>query len=177
MLGAAFLLVEIPLIQRYILLLGRPAVAFAVVLFAVLTASGVGSMLSPRLGWRAAAIALVGLALSTPFVVRWITPILLPAPLGVRVAVGVGVLAPLGLLMGVMFPKGLALLHSRHPALVPWAWAINGTVSVVASAGAALLALSIGFTAVLVVGAACYAGAGLLVLLAPSAEKETLTPG
>ena len=38
--------------------------------------------------------------------------------------------------------------------LVPWAWAINGCASVVASVLAAILAISYGFTVVLALGAA-----------------------
>ena len=89
--------------------------------------------------------------------------------------IAVAALAPPGLLMGTPFPKGLALLerracpacpepsrgeHSRRaPALVAWAWGVNGAVSVVASILAALLALSFGFSLVLALGAACYVGA------------------
>jgi hypothetical protein len=57
------------------------------------------------------------------------------------------------------FPKGLALLERRAPALIAWAWGVNGALSVVASILAALLALSLGFSAVLALGAACYLGA------------------
>jgi hypothetical protein len=55
---------------------------------------------------------------------------------------------------------------------VPWAWAINGTVSVIAAAAAALLTLGFGFSFVVQVGAAAYGVAALLtrprpVLLIP----------
>ncbi len=162
MLGAGFLLVEIPLVQQYILLLGRPAIAFAIVVFAVLVSSGVGSVVSPRLPWRPAAWGLAAVVAALPFLLRLVIPILLPAPLWVRVVAGVAVIAPLGILMGSMFPKGLVKLEAEGPGLVPWAWAINGTVSVVAAAGAALLALAAGFSMVLLVGGACYAAAALL---------------
>jgi hypothetical protein len=62
----------------------------------------------------------------------------------------------------VPFPKGLALLERRAPALIAWAWGVNGAVSVVASILAALLALVFGFSAVLAVGAACYLGAWVM---------------
>ena len=65
--------------------------------------------------------------------------------------------------MGLPFPWGLAWLEETAPALLPWAWAINGCASVVTSVLAAILALSYGFTLVLWLGAAAYAGAWLIL--------------
>ena len=173
-LGLAFLLVEIPLIQLYILLIGDATSAFAVVLFAVLLASGVGSMLSPRLPWRAVAISLAVAAVCYPFLVRWLTGVLLPAPLPGRMVAGVVAIAPLGVLMGVMFPRGIAYLEVRAPQLVPWAWGINGTASVISAVLAALLALALGFMTVLLIGAVGY---GLAALLAGAATRSLLGAG
>jgi len=159
LLGLGYLCVEIPLLQRFILFLGHPAYAMATVLFALLLFSGLGSLISRRVPlWLVLVLlpVLVGgytLGLSVLFEAT------LAAPLGVRLIVAVVALAPPGLLMGMPFPKGLALLERRTPALIAWAWGVNGAVSVVASILAALLALSYGFSAVLAVGAACYVGA------------------
>lgn len=157
LLGIAFLFVEIPLIQRYILLLGRPTTALAVVLFGLLAASGAGSLASRWVPWRRGAVALTVLAAAYPFLITLLTRAVLPMPLSVRVAVGALALTPLGFLMGTMFPRGLARLEEEAPALVPWAWGINGTLSVVSAVTAALVALSSGFTLVLLLGAGCYA--------------------
>ncbi len=165
-LGLAFLLVEIPLIQLYILLVGHPTTAFALVLFAVLIGSGVGALVSPRIPWVAGAAVLTVVAMAYPFLIRSLTPVVLPAPLAVRVVTGAVVIAPLGFLMGIMFPHGISYLRQRAPRLVPWAWGINGTFSVVSTAIAALLALTFGFSAVLMAGATGYAAATLLALAA-----------
>jgi hypothetical protein len=58
--------------------------------------------------------------------------------------------------MGVPFARGIAAL-SAHPAMVPWAWAANGSASVIAGVLAVLLSLSFGLGAVLWVGAGFYA--------------------
>jgi hypothetical protein len=164
LLGMGYLCVEIPLLQRFILFLGHPAYAMAAVLFALLLFSGLGSLLSRRvplslvLGLLPALVG--GYALGLPVLFE----AALAAPLAVRLVVAVAALAPAGLLMGMPFPQGLALLEHRAPGLVGWAWGVNGAVSVVASILAALLALSAGFSAVLALGAACYAGAWVVVM-------------
>jgi hypothetical protein len=111
---------------------------------------------------------LVGLILAIP----WLFPLVFDWALGLslplRFGVSVLLLAPPGLLMGIPFPAGLRRLGAESPDLIPWVWAVNGAASVVASVLAALLALSFGFRLVLLVGAACYAGACLMVR--PSSE-------
>ena len=86
----------------------------------------------------------------------------------VRILAGAIVLFPLGFLMGIMFPWGLVHLEKQAPQLVPWAWAINGTVSVISAAAAAILALGFGFSFVVQVGAAAYAVATLLTRRIPA---------
>ena len=61
--------------------------------------------------------------------------------------------------MGIPFAAGLQVIEAREPALVPWAWAINGSASVVSAVLAVMVALSWGFTAVLALGTLAYAGA------------------
>ena len=99
------------------------------------------------------------------------TRAVLPLPLSMRVAVGALALAPLGFLMGTMFPRGLARLEEEAPGLVPWAWGINGTLSVVSAVTAALVALSSGFTLVLLLGAGCYAACVPLARSAPPTDR------
>jgi hypothetical protein len=162
LLGIGYLFVEIPLMQRYILLVGRPTVALAVVLLALLISSGVGSALCHRVPWRPGALGVVGLAAAYPHLLGPLTGAVLPLPLAGRLVVAALSVAPLGFLMGTMFPRGISVLEDRAPGLVPWAWAANGTLSVISAVGAALLALDRGFGAVITAGAACYLLAALL---------------
>ena len=100
-LGLGFLFVEIPLAQRFILLIGRPVTALTVVLFALLLFSGLGSVLSPRISLRHGLLALVGLILVYPPLMDGLMQGVLGASLTVRVLAAIFVLAPLGLAMGV----------------------------------------------------------------------------
>ena len=105
-----------------------------------------------------AAIALVwGNAL--PFIVRaavgW--------PLAFRVALAAGLMVPAGMVMGVPLPSGVRLLAARQPQLVPWAWGINGALSVLGATLAVFVAMNWGFSVTLICGAAVYACAALLI--------------
>lgn len=172
LLGLAFLFVEIPLIQRYILLTGNPTAALAVVLFVVLVSSGAGSFWSPRLPWWPGGATLTVLVAAYGLGLGAVIDSLMGAPWGLRIVAGGLVLAPIGVLMGIMFPLGLRHLERYGPELVPWAWGINGTVSVISGAASALLALSFGFTAVLLTGAAAYGTSALLAgRVAPGAAE------
>jgi hypothetical protein len=156
LLGFGFLFIEIPLVQRLILFVGKPVYALAVVLFGLLLFSGAGSLISRRAPWRGVLAALAILALAYPILLPTLFRSALGLPLVARFAISVISLAPLGVLMGIPFPKGIAWLERSSPNLIPWAWGVNGAVSVVASVLAALVALSAGFTVVLVAGAICY---------------------
>ena len=160
-LGLGFLWVEIPLLQRFILYLDQPTYAFATVLFGVLVWSGVGSLASDRLRVSMAAAVSVVAALSVLYAFG--LPLLFDATLGLplagRLALSVALLAPLGAAMGVPFPRAIRMLGGQAPALVPWAWAVNGSTSVVSAILATVLALSFGFTWVILGGAAAYLAA------------------
>lgn len=58
--------------------------------------------------------------------------------------------------MGIPFPVGMRLLGERDTSLIPWAWAINGFLSVLAPVTAIMLALTTGFVMVAYFAAAAY---------------------
>jgi hypothetical protein len=170
MLGIGYLLVEIPLLQQFILFLGHPTYAVTTVLMIVLISSGVGSLLARKLFdptkgrsilllFSILLVALIGLTV-------FIRPILggaIGMPLPARILISVLLIGPVGLLLGMPFPLGVRVLHGRAGSLVPWAWAINGAASVAAPVLAMILAIVSGFSTALLVGAGCYAAAGPLL--------------
>ncbi|MGQ9848648.1 MAG: hypothetical protein ACUVSU_01220 [Aggregatilineaceae bacterium] len=166
-LGLAYLFVEIATLQQFVLILGQPTLAMATVLATLLLASGVGSALSDRLPWGAAMIALTLLASLWPRLIPAVFGAVLGLDLGVRWALSVLALLPLGFLMGIPFARGLAAIRPAAD-LLPWAWAINGGASVVSGVLATLLALSAGFSWVLWAGAALY---GLAWLSRPALTR------
>jgi hypothetical protein len=175
LLGFAFLLVEIPLFQRFILYLGNPAYAFTAVLFSLLFFSGLGSRWSDRIPLRSSLAILTILVLLIPALLPRLFALTLGLPLTIRLGLTALVLSPLGLLMGIPFPAGIRLMkreqaagvdHEAQGDSIPWVWAVNGAASVISSILAALLALTFGFNWVLRLGALCYAGAWITALAA-----------
>jgi hypothetical protein len=165
LIGLGFLLVEIPLAQRFILFLGQPVYGLTVVLFALLFFSGLGSLVSGRFPHRVTLAILVVVVLTYPWLLPRLFNLFLGGAFGLRLTIAILALAPLGFLMGMPFPRGIGWLEGHDARLIPWAWGVNGAASVVASVAAALLALSFGFSWVLIAGASCYAGALLVVFV------------
>lgn len=170
-LGLGFLLIEISFVQKYVLLLGYPTYSLSVTIFSLLVFAGLGALLS-RFGWgKPKPFLLVLLALTIAMVFLEIVALppvrerLLAASLTTRILVTVLFQLPLGTCLGMYFPTGIELLRQREPALIPWAWAINGIASVASSVLAVILGMSIGFSAVAMLAAGIYAVGTISLLL------------
>lgn len=156
--GMAFILVEVALIQRFVLFLGHPTYALTVIVFSLLVASGIGSYFSARANDHAPILAAAAVAALT-FAGPWVTAQGVTWPLPVRCVVSVAMIAPAGFLMGMPFPRGLRQLEQQNPAAVRWAWSLNAAASVFGSALAVFLAIYLGLRATLLIGAFCYLAA------------------
>lgn len=167
--GAGFMLVEVPLIQRLQLLLGYPVLSLVLVLGSLLLAGGLGSLGSQRwaretLPRRVAGAALLVGALAVVY--RLILPSLvkrlLPAPLTWRALATVGLTALLGLPMGVFFPSALRWVGERHKRGVPLIWGVNGAFSVLGSTLAVVVAMTWGFGWAMTAGAVLYVAVAMV---------------
>jgi len=154
--GFGFILVEISLIQRFVLFLGHPTYALTVVVFLLLLSSGAGSVAArhritgggkvlPLLGLIAAFI--VGNVVLLP----WLLSAAMGFPFAIKLLISALVLAPLGFLMGMPFPTGLRLVKT-----VEWAWALNAAASVLGSVMAMIIAIHFGLTVTLLCAAVAY---------------------
>jgi len=88
-------------------------------------------------------------------------------PFPVKVLISVGLISPVGFIMGMPFPSGLTLLERVMPTGVRWAWAVNAAASVLGSAAAMFLAIYLGLSTTLLIGGSLYACALLSLLLSP----------
>lgn len=161
--GAGFMGIEMALISRAIRWLGEPVLASALVIGGLLVLSGVGSLGSGwffrRRVWPAAtsvaalATALTALALAGHCFEQLSGP----------AAAAMGIVAlPLAVLMGAPLPRAVARLAEGAPALVPWAWGVNGVASVVGTSLAMVVAMSVGYRYVFALSASLYFVAGVL---------------
>jgi hypothetical protein len=158
-LGVGFIAAELVLLQRLTLYLGQPALALSIGLAALLGGAAAGSAVSPRVpaGVRAAAVASAIVLLIVLGGLPLITSATLAAPLEIRVAIAALAALAVGIPLGTIFPRLVALV--ANPALVSWVWAVNGTASVVGATVGTIIALIGGFTALGLVAVVCYAAA------------------
>ncbi len=178
-LGMGFIMVEIGFMQQFVLFLGHPIYALAVVLATVLAASGTGSALSgtftkrwgPRGMARRAICTLAVLMIGYGLGLGALFQALLGLPLTARVAIAALLVALPGLLMGSLLPSGVRTANALGPDVVPWAWGLNGATSVVGSILAITISMNYGFTATLFVGVLAYL-AGMAALPAGPGDQR-----
>jgi len=174
-LGAGYIMIQVALIQKFILLLGHPTYALTVIIFSMLVSSGIGSFYSRRLIPKASLSPLSWVLLSIAVLVAALAFAAAPIgeygvglPLPVKVLITMLLIAPVGFLMGMPFPTGLTRLESRYPRAVRWAWALNAASSVMGSAGAIFLAIYLGLRTTLLIGGTLY----LVALLVARFESK-----
>jgi hypothetical protein len=164
--GISFILIEIAFIQKFILFLGHPLYAVAVVLGAFLVFAGLGSAVSGHFDGRTPISRVVaGICFITLIYLFVLPPLfqwLMPLPDGARVLISTGLISPLAFLMGMPFPLGLSRVARHSAAVVPWAWGINGCASVLSAIFATILAIHAGFVVVLLLAIALYVLAAVM---------------
>jgi spermidine synthase len=178
--GAGYILIEVALIQKFVLFLGHPVHALWVVIFSMLVSSGLGSNYSRRilgrdegrlikaLGCVAIGSAVLALAVST------LLGALVWLPFGLKAAMTIALIAPLGFVMGMPFPTALARLEEWHAPSVRWAWSLNAASSVLGSVGALVCAIYLGLVQTMIVGGVFYLAA--LAVIARTRTGETPAP-
>lgn len=158
-LGLGYMWTELAMLHRCVLYLGQPVYAAALVVGVMLAGSAIGSALSGRFQrlrpWRWTA-AVAGLLLCYALLMTPLLQATLLLSFAARIALAILAIAPAAVIMGIPFPLGLRLLNRAHPAGVPWAWGINGCLSVVGAALATLVAVEVGYSLLLVLAACAY---------------------
>jgi hypothetical protein len=167
-LGAGFMLLEVALLQRFVLLLGHPVYSLTVTLFSLLLGTGVGSFLSRRIAADRvqtvtirALLAIVLVAVVSALGLARVVDIAIPWPLATRIVVAAAILMPIGVLLGMALPGGMRLLNAVRPEIVAWGWGMNGAFSVVGATLAIFIAMNWGFSVTLLTGATIYALAAI----------------
>jgi uncharacterized membrane protein YiaA len=183
LLGVGFMLVEIGLMQRTMLLLGSPTHTLAMFVGALLLGGAVGSVLTQKqaqekLGdWAltacviaAAASAVLGLVISP------LVNALHQLPFALRALSLFALTFSLGIPMGMPFPSAMRLAPTLLAVSVAYLWGVNGVTSVVGSVGAVLIGKLFGYSKAIIAGAICYLFAAAIVQKCAVSGKSTETP-
>ena len=167
--GAGYILIEVALIQKFVLFLGHPTYALTVVIFSMLLSSGLGSYFSRRV-IRNDDRRLLGVLLTVAVLVSMLAMIASLAleagvglPLALKIAISILLIFPAGFAMGMPFPTGLERLEAWHSPSTRWAWSLNAASSVLGSVGALVCAIYLGLVQTLLVGGLLYLCAFLVL--------------
>ena len=181
--GAGYILIEVALIQKFVLFLGHPVHALWVVIFSMLVSSGLGSNASRRLLGKdeSRLVKLLGcIALTVTLVAIAVSQLLTPLvwlPFAAKVLMTVALIVPIGFLMGMPFPTALARLEEWHAPSVRWAWSLNAASSVLGSVGALVCAIYLGLVQTMIVGAVFYLAALAVIARGRAGERAAPQPG
>lgn len=163
-LGLGYMLLEISFIQKFILYLTNPAYSTSIIIFSFLFFSGLGSFYSRRIeknyvnALKIIIFTLCGLLIIYQFILPYVFTTTLQYSLLVRILITLGLIFPLGFLMGMPFPLGIKLVNSidKGKELIPWLWATNSFCSIIASVSAVIIAIFFGFKVVAILAASIY---------------------
>ncbi|MCS7025303.1 MAG: hypothetical protein NZV14_10915 [Bryobacteraceae bacterium] len=167
--GVGYILIQVALIQKFVLFLGKPTYALTVIIFSMLISSGVGSFFCRRLlgdsrpRWSLLLILVAAGVSGLAVLAGPITSSGVGWPGWVKVLLAIALIAPVGFAMGMPFPRGLSYLERRHKPSVRWAWSLNAASSVLGSACSIFFALYFGLVQTLIIGGLLYAGAAAIV--------------
>ncbi len=160
-LGIGFIFIEICLMQKFILFLGHPIYAFSIVLASILFFSGLGSLYikkwidSPRVPFF-----YLSLLVLTIFLYWLLLPLLfksfLKSDFPMRVFISIVSLGPISFLMGMPFPCGISILSKTLKESIPHMWGVNGFASVLSSIVSMMLAVSSGYSILLILAGVSY---------------------
>lgn len=168
--GVSYMCVEIGLIGKTELFLGSPLYAVAVILAIFLASNGLGAYLQDRLRVLRGPATLV---LPTVAAIAWgalathlLGARLLSLPLPLKIVCVALAVAPAGTLLGMYYPFGVArVVQAGRRAAVPATYAMATLSSVWGAAWAMTAVTNLGFSTVILMGAAGYAMTGALLLV------------
>ncbi len=154
--GIGFLFIEIVLIQKFILFFGHTISSTATIIFSMLLFSSLGSLYSQKIdvkNLKKAIIVLFLLITVYSFLLKFFIDNFIALDLIPKIILASVFIAPLSFSMGFAFPLGIKKISKE---LVPWAWAVNGSASVLSPILAIMLALLFGYNFVFILAGLVY---------------------
>lgn len=161
-LGSGFIIFELIFIQIFMKLIGYPLYTYSTIVFALLLAAGIGSLLSGKLGisphklWTVPFVGVLASSLMIFLVYQQYFELFLQSPTLVRIIAASALIFPLGLFLGMPFPLGILTIEKQPSGSIAWAWAMNGLFTVIGGLGSVLLSIYYGFQITLIVAMLIY---------------------
>ncbi len=162
--GLGYIIVEISMINKFVVYLGQPVYSLTVVIFSFLVSSSLGSQYSQRFSYetlRGKITTILGIIVALAAIYSQLTPMITHATQGLyttsKLFVVVGLILPLGFLMGMPFPGVLRITSHTQNHGIEWAWALNSAGTVMGSVLAIFVAVHLGMTASMMCGVVAYA--------------------
>jgi len=159
LIGMAFMIVEVILIQKYTLFIGPSIYSIITILLTLLIFSGIGSRFSMKISSQIAFSGIVLWILLDVFLFSFFTSSLGGLTLIPRIVISSILISPLGFFMGIPFPKAAVIVGE----LIDWGFAVNGAASVFGSTLILLIAFTFGLNVALLTGAFLYGLAYILI--------------
>lgn len=159
--GMSFMLIEIVLIHKFIFYFGNHIYSAAIIISSLLIFSGVGSYCSSYLRLTSKSLLyiilmLVGIILIYIITLDSLIELTLNFTYLQKFFFTLVLIAPIAFFMGIPFPTGMKFVSHSNELAVPWAWGINGCVSVVSTVLAVILSVEFGFTIVMMFAVSGY---------------------
>jgi hypothetical protein len=161
--GSAFMMIEIAMIQKFILFLGHETLALAYLLSLTLLSTSLGSYVSGRLGrskirlnvYIVLIIFFIGIAYfaSSPLQITFES-----SPILIKIFFSWLLLFPVFFLMGFLFPTFLTQIKSQQQGeqSVPWMIGINSLATLLGGCLAIVIAMLCGYSYVFLTGIILY---------------------
>ncbi len=169
-LGIGYIILQICLIQKFTLFLGQPVITLLTVVSTMLVASGLGSLISPKIYkdklknliiiFSIIAVLTLAIGILNPYIFKSLVRL----DLMWRIIISALIIFPLGFFMGMPFPLGMSLILPGEKRFVSFAWGVNGFFSVIGTVSAIILAMSFGFRIVFIVASIIYIIAMILII-------------
>ena len=165
MIGSGFMIIEVTMIQRIMLVLGNPVYAMSIIIFTLLVGAGLGSLTSSRISLNKlhkfmvlALSSIVSLILAYQFSLSSLLNYMSTGSITFKTLMTVALVFPLGFAMGFPLPMAIRLIKLFSMGeIIPWMLAINGASSVFGSALTVVLAMTAGYGNAFLAAAICYA--------------------
>ena len=162
--GFGFIFVEMIFIQNFTLIFGDPATSAAAATGLLLVFSALGSLFSKKilivsgekLFFSVLSIVLPLMILGYVTAMPHFTAFCLGCSFASKIFLTVLFTAPLGFVIGTVFPVSLLLVGEKKPFFIPLAFSANGAASVLGAVVSVMIAFVYGFKFVFVLAAFCY---------------------